>query len=41
MRKTLIILLQILNHQFFWKDKEVVKTQMKNWSLESAQKINV
>tara|TARA_B100001939_G_C16712574_1_gene517705 strand:- start:224 stop:748 length:525 start_codon:yes stop_codon:yes gene_type:complete len=23
----------------FWKDKEVVKTQMKNWSLESAKKL--
>ena len=23
----------------FWKEKEVVKTQMKNWSLESAKKL--
>ena len=23
----------------FWKDKEIVKTQMKNWSLESAKKL--
>ena len=23
----------------FWKDKEIVKTQMKNWNLESAKKL--
>ena len=23
----------------FWKDKEIVKTQMKNWNLESARKL--